>query len=366
MTDCFATADIAIIGAGMAGASLAAEIGGGAKMVLIEREAQPGYHSTGRSAAFWSETYGGPLVQPLTSASHAYLADNGFLTRIGAIHLEGRDGAAAIEALVRDYGQAVRLDRLTAEDVAARIPGLRGGQGGGLAEPSCSAIDVAGLHAHYLARARKAGAEILTDYDVLGLKRAGQEWQISTSRGTIVARTLVNAAGAWAGGVAAMAGAQSITITPMRRTMVQLEVYPPVPSDMPLVMDAAEAFYLKPEAGGRIWLSPHDESPTEACDAAPEEIDIATAIDRLEQVVTWRIVRRERAWAGLRSFAPDRVPVYGFDSDAPDFFWFAGQGGFGIQTAPAAAMIGAALLMGRSLPEAVRHIIPDPYGPGRF
>lgn len=359
-------ADIAIVGAGMAGASLAAEIAGSARVVLIEGEAQPGYHSTGRSAAFWSETYGGPAVQPLTSSSRAYLDDHGFLRPRGAIHLADHDGMAAIEALIRDHGATVRLERLGKNALADRIGGLREGFVGGLAEPSCSDIDVAGLHAHYLARARRAGTRLLVDARVHGLAREAGAWRITTSGGTVCAALLVNAAGAWASDIAALAGAQPITIAPYRRTVVQLVVDPPAPASMPLVMDAAERFYFKPEAGGRIWLSPHDETPSAACDAAPDELDVAIAIDRLEKVVDWRIVRVERAWAGLRSFAPDRVPVYGFDVRAPGFFWFAGQGGFGIQTAPAAATIGAALLLGRQLPPVARDIDTARYAPARF
>lgn len=360
------SADIAIIGAGMAGASLAAEVGDAARIVLIEGEEQPGYHSTGRSAAFWQETYGGPAVQPLTSASFAYLSEGGFLAERGAVHLTGQDGRRAIEALIRDYGAAVRLDQLDAAQASTLVPGLRPGQGGGLSEPSCKDIDVARLHAHYLGRAKRAGARLLTDASVTALHRQGDGWRIETRSGSVVAPVVVDAAGAWASEIAAMAGAQPIAIQPYRRTVIQLQVDPPAPVDMPLVMDAAETFYFKPEAGGRIWLTPHDETPVPPSDVAPEELDIAIAIDRLEKVVDWRIVRRERAWAGLRSFAPDRVPVYGFDRRAPGFFWFAGQGGFGIQTAPAAALIGAALLLGRGLPEAVRHIDPAAYDPGRF
>ena len=361
-----ASTDIAIIGAGMAGASLAAETGEAARVILIEGEAQPGYHSTGRSAAFWSETYGGPWVQPLTTGSHAYLDSHGFLGARGAIHLAGEGGTGAIDALIRDYGAAVQLDRLSAGQLSERIPGLRTGCIGGLAEPSCRDIDVAGLHAHYLGRAKRAGVEILTGATVRAIGREGDHWRISTGAGDVLAATIVNAAGAWAGEIAALASASPIAITPYRRTMIQLEVDPPAPADLPLVMDANKLFYFKPEASGRIWLSPHDETACPPCDAAPEEIDVAVAIDRLERVVDWRVVRRERAWAGLRSFAPDRVPVYGFDTRVAGFFWFAGQGGFGIQTAPAAAMIGAAQLLGGALPAPVRHIAADRYSPARF
>ncbi|RYD84924.1 MAG: FAD-binding oxidoreductase, partial [Sphingomonadales bacterium] len=257
-------ADVAIVGGGMAGASIAAEIGDAARVVIIEGEAQPGYHSTGRSAAFWEETYGGPAVQPLTTASYAYLAEHGFLSNRGAIHVADANSGAAIEALVRDYGGAVRLDRLDAGQVAQAIPGLRQGSIGGLSEPSCSDIDVAGLHAHYLGRAKRAGSGLLLDARVHAIARVGENedggWRISTSAGEVEAATIVNAAGAWAGEIARLAGAQPIAITPCRRTVVQLQVDPPAPATMPLVMDAAETFYFKPEAGGRIWLSPHDET----------------------------------------------------------------------------------------------------------
>jgi len=361
-----ASADIAIIGSGMAGASLAAEIGGAAKVVLVEREAHPGYHSTGRSAAFWSETYGGPAIQPLTTASFAYLSEWGFLADRGAVHLAAEGSRRAIAALIDAYGATVRLQPLDAKQLAALIPGLRPGWGEGLAEPSCKDIDVAGLHAHYLGRARRAGVELLVEAEVRNIRRHAGLWRISTRAGEVAASKIVNAAGAWAGEIAALAGAQPIAIQPYRRTIVQLEVDPPAPPGLPLVMDADQRFYFKPEAGGRIWLSPHDETPTAPCDAAAEELDVAIAIDRFEQVVNWQVVRRGRAWAGLRSFAPDRAPVYGFDGCAAGFFWFAGQGGFGIQTAPAAAMIGAALLLDRALPEAIRAIDVARYSPARF
>jgi D-arginine dehydrogenase len=201
---------------------------------------------------------------------------------------------------------------------------------------------------------------------VQSIAREDGVWRISTRAGEVRAPLLVNAAGAWADDVARLAGAAPIGIQPYRRTVIQLEVDPPAPSSLPLVLDIAGSFYFKPEAGGRIWLSPHDETPCAPCDAAPDELDVAIAIDRLEKTVDWTIVRRERAWAGLRSFAPDRAPVYGFDGMVDDFFWFAGQGGFGIQTAPAAAMIGAALLLGREMPESVRSIDSQAYRPTRF
>jgi D-arginine dehydrogenase len=192
-------------------------------------------------------------------------------------------------------------------------------------------------------------------------------WDLTIGAGDrIAADVLVNAAGAWADEVARIAGVRSLGIMPLRRTIAQLRVMPAAPASLPLVLDAAGRYYFKPAAGGRLWLSPHDETPALAADAAAEEIDVAIAIDRLAEVVDWRIERVEHAWAGLRSFAPDRLPVYGFDCDRPAFFWFAGQGGFGIQTAPAAAKIAASLLVQRALPDALAVIDVELYAPARF
>jgi len=366
--------DIAIIGAGIAGASLAAMIGTRARVVLIEGETQPGYHSTGRSAAFWSESYGGPDVQPLTTASGDWLAqpperfgERGFLSPRGCIHIADPDGLDSLDLLateLEDGGIAHQwLDR---PDLEAAIPGLRRIFARGLAEPTCTDIDVAALHAAFLAQARRSGASLLCNAQVGAITRGGGRWLVATRAGDVQARIVVDAAGAWASDISALAGAARIAITPYRRTIAQLRTDPAPAADMPLIMDALGRFYFKPEAGGRLWLSPHDETPVEAHDVAPEELDVAIAIDRFEQAVDWRVLARERAWAGLRSFAPDRVPIYGFDRRAPGFFWFAGQGGFGIQTAPAAAMIGAALLLDETLPEMVAGIDVERYAPTRF
>ncbi|WP_165324794.1 NAD(P)/FAD-dependent oxidoreductase [Rhizorhabdus phycosphaerae] len=366
MNDPIIRTDIAIVGAGMAGASLAAALAGSVRVVMLEAEDIAGYHSTGRSAAFWSETYGGPAVQPLTSASFAFLDGAGFLGARGAVHLAASGDAGHLDRLEAEFEGRVRLDRLDRSALEQLIPGLRLGYGEGLAEPSCRDIDVARLHAHYLAEARRAGADMRTRARLLSADRVPGGWLLGTTAGQVRADLLVNAAGAWADEVAAMAGQRPLGIAPLRRTMVQLAVEPATRPDMPLVMDAAGLCYFKPEVGGRLWLSPHDETPVDPCDVAPEEIDVARAIDRLERVVDWTVARKERAWAGLRSFAPDRVPVYGAADAESSFFWFAGQGGFGIQTAPAAAAIGAAMLLGRALPESLGAIDPSRYRPGRF
>lgn len=355
--------DIAIIGAGMAGASLAAAIGEGTSTILLEAEEHPGYHATGRSAAFWTESYGGPGVQPLTTAAGPYLRENGFLAPRGALTIARRGQEARLDTFIERYSAlGIPVRRLDRAGVEVLVPGLLDGWTCGALEPSCCDIDVAALHHHFLSGARRAGVELRCRARVESASRSETGWRLRLADGQeIRCEVLVNAAGAWADHVAGIASAAPLGIAPLRRTIAQLQVTPEVPGGLPLVLDLSEQFYFKPESG-RLWLSPHDETPSTPCDAAPEEIDVATAIARLEEVVDWKVGRLEHAWAGLRSFAPDRLPVYGFDSAVPGFFWCAGQGGFGIQTAPAAAELAASLLLGRQ----GGPIDPLPYVPERF
>lgn len=355
--------DIAIVGAGIAGASLAAAAAPHASVLLIEGEHAPGYHATGRSAAFWSESYGGPGVQPLTTASGPVLEAGGFLAPLGSLHIGRARDAAAIDTFLAEFEGIVALDRV---DPATLVPGLRDDWTLGVMEASSAYIDVAALHADYIARARRAGAEMILNAPLQTAGRAGGQWRLTTPAGDVAAAILVNAAGAWADELARIAGAMPVGIQPYRRTMTQLRTHPAAPAGLPHVADISGNFYFKPEAGGRLWLSPHDETRVAPCDVQPEEIDVAIAIDRFEQVVDWRVTAVERRWAGLRSFAPDRLPVYGFDPRLPGFFWCAGQGGFGIQTAPAGAMLAAALLLGRPADPAVAAIDPARYAPDRF
>lgn len=354
--------DIAIVGAGMAGASLAAELAPHARIVVLEAESQPGYHATGRSAAFWSETYGGPVVQPLTTASGPLLDSAGVLAPLGSLHIGRAEDNAAIDAFLAEFADSgVALEEV---DPHAMIPGLRDDWRRAVYEPSCAYIDVAALHAAYLADARRAGVELRTDAALEEATRDGVRWHIRTRAGDLTADTIVDAAGAWADEVARRAGVAPLGIRAFRRTMVQLRTDPAPPVALPHVGDIGGSFYFKPEAGGRLWLSPHDEIATDPCDAQPEELDVALAIDRFEQCVDWRVTALEHKWAGLRTFAPDRLPVYGFAPDASGFFWCAGQGGFGIQTAPAAAKLAAALLLDRPLD--LPHVDPGSYSPARF
>ena len=362
--------DIAIIGAGMAGSSLAAECAPHARVLLIEAEDTPGYHTTGRSAAFWHETIGGPQIYPLTAASGEWLAQHGFLSPRGGLHIGREDHRATAEAFVADFLAAgARIELIGRDRLEEIVPGLRPEWIIGAWEPECADIDVAAMHQHYLAASRKAGSVLRVRARLDPARRDGAAWALTWSGaagpGEARAALLVDAAGAWADPVAELAGAAPLGIQPLRRSMVQMRVDPPPPPTLPLTLSFDEDFYFRPQ-GDRLWLSPHDETPDVPRDAAPEELDIAMAIDRMEQAVTWKVLALERRWAGLRSFSPDRLPVFGFDPACPGLFWFAGQGGFGIQTAPAAARLGAQMLLGLPRDAMTAAIDPVLYTPARF
>jgi D-arginine dehydrogenase len=359
--------DVLIVGGGIAGASLGAEIAGRRRTLIVEAEAQCGYHATGRSAAFWLESYGGPHVALLSAASRDFLAnppeafaESGFLSPRSALHLL-RDGDNPA------LPEAVETRPVSRAELARLVPGIRPQWRSAVLEPGCADIDVAGLHAAFLRQFGRNGGTVATDSRLKAARRSGGVWVAEMEDGlTVNAAVLVDAAGAWADPVAEAAGVPPIGIAPKRRTMVQLRVGRDGLKQLPLIADAQGTFYFKGEGERSLWLSPHDEIASDPCDAAPEEIDVATAIARFEDVVDWPVEAVERRWAGLRSFAADRLPVYGFDPRAPGFFWCAGQGGFGIQTAPAAAKLAAALLLGAVPERSVAHIDPAPFSPGRF
>jgi D-arginine dehydrogenase len=336
--------DVMIVGAGIAGSSLAFELATQRDVVLLEREAQPGYHSTGRSAAMLSATYGAPPVRALARASYGFLADpppgfaeKALLSPRGMLHLARQDQLAALEAA---DSPAVR--RLDAAAVCDLVPLLDPAYvAGGLLEADAMAIDVAALHQGYLRGVRRQG-RLVTDAQVTAIARTAEGWRIESTAGAFCAGVLVDAAGAWADELAEMAGVAPIGLVPKRRTAILIE--PPDgldPSPWPMVIDLDERFYIKPE-GGVLLVSPADETPLAPCDVQPVEIDVAHAVARYEEV-TGRTVRRiSHRWAGLRTFVAGHLPVVGPDPDLPDFVWLAGQGGAGIMTAPALARIAAA------------------------
>jgi D-arginine dehydrogenase len=231
-------------------------------------------------------------------------------------------------------------------------------------EPSCCDIDVASLHAAYLRQAKQRGVKLVCSAEIQSANWQNNIWNIQTKAGNFKAGKLVNAAGAWADTVARSCGIPGLNIQPYRRTIMQLRIAPLARDDLPLVIGLDGSFYFKPVGSGRLWLSPHDETPSMPCDTAPDELDIANAIERLRQVVDWEVIAIEAKWAGLRSFAPDRLPVIGADPCNPAFFWLAGQGGFGIQTAPAIAALAASQLSLNC--EAPSGIAAEVYAPQRL
>lgn len=354
--------DVAIVGAGIAGASAAHFLAPQARVVLLEREDQPGYHTTGRSAALFSETYGNASVRALSRASRGFFdapprgfSDHALLAPRGVVFF----GRRAHRALLEEHAEDLRstggaVEWLAPAALRARVPALRPEWADvGLFEPDAEDIDVHALLTGFLRGARAAGARIMTGAGLESAAHDGRRWALRTRAGTIEADVLVNAAGAWADDVAALAGAVPLGITPLRRTAIVFEC----PrfggaTDWPMAVDATEDLYFRPEAG-RFLASPADETQSPPCDAQPDELDVAQLIERLQAATTFEVSRITARWAGLRTFASDRSLVAGFDAVQPKFFWLAGQGGYGIQTAPAMGMLAAALVTGKPLPPAL-------------
>lgn len=354
--------EVLIVGAGMAGASLAYFLAPHRQVTLLERESQPGYHATGRSAALYSETYGNAPVRAITTASRDFYFNppEGFspyplVTPRGSLSV----GGAADEAtLRRAFDERVALvpniEWWGQDDILRRVPILKPEAAVfGVYEPDAMDMDVHGIHQGFLRGAKAYGATLQCDCEVQQISREAEGWRVVTSQGEFLAQVLVNAAGAWCDEVARMAGVAPVGLQPMRRTAFMCDA--PANCDIhawPMVIDANESFYIKPDAG-MLLVSPANADPVDPQDVQPEELDVAIAVDRLETATSLQIRRVQRRWAGLRSFVADKTPVVGFADDAPGFFWLAGQGGYGIQTAPAMGQLSAALVQGQAMPEAL-------------
>jgi len=348
------TVDCIVIGAGMAGASAAASLSVHGKVAILEAETQPGYHSTGRSAALYSALYGNAVVRALTRASLAYFQaprEQALLRPRETLFLIGAGQDAEAEAFAADADIRQFTRRMSADEVVARVPILqRERVAGALLDPGSADIEVDLAHQGFLRQARANGAQLQLGAPLRALERQGSYWLAHTAQGDFRAPLVVNAAGAWADEVAALAGVAPLGLQPLRRTAVLVDVPEGLDaSTWPAVIAVDESQYFKPDAG-LLLVSAADETPSPPCDAQPEELDVAIAIDRFE-TLTGRPVRRVRhQWAGLRVFSPDRTPVLGFEPGVPGFFWCAGQGGYGIQTSPAMGRAAAALAQGQALP----------------
>ena len=362
--------DIVIIGGGIAGASLGARLVDDRKVLIIEAEPMCGRHATGRSAAFWQASLGGDSPERrLTLASKPMFdrnwpgSETPLLKTRGAVHLTrpGREGAEDVSGLDGQFRPEF-LDRAALD---ALIPGLREQWTGAWYEGTCADIEVAAFHNACLAAVRRGGGTVRTDAEFAGARRESGGWTVTASGGEVSAAILVNAAGAWGDQVAARAGMAPIGLVAKRRTVVQLRVGRSGLRHLPFVTDSHDSFYFKGEGDNSLWVCPLDETPVDPCDAAPEEIDVATAIDRFEQAVDWPVEAVERKWAGLRTFAPDGRMKFGFDPDERSFFWCVGQGGMGIQTAPAASLLCAGLIRREPIPAELAGIDPADFAVAR-
>ncbi len=361
--------DILVIGAGIAGAGLAAAIDGRRDVILLEKEARPGHHSTGRSAAIFIQNYGNAVIRALSAASRplfetmeADVFATPLLSPRGILFVAGEEDRSAHALLL---GESQGLVPISADEAVAMVPLLRSEPIVAAAfERDASDIDVNTLHQGYLRKARRAGARLFVDAAMLGARRAGGRWTVETTIGAIDAAVIVNAAGAWADEVAQTSGVAPKGLVPKRRSMAVLPCPPGYDCHAwPLVSNSGDRWYFKPDAG-RLLVSPSEEDPVAPHDAFVDDMTLAEGIDRYQQAVREDVTHIQAIWAGLRTFAPDAIPVVGHDRDADGFFWLAGQGGYGIQTAPALSSIAAALVLGETPGLGVDHGAMAPNRPG--
>lgn len=371
------TFDILIVGAGIAGASIASELARSRRVCLIEAETTGSVHATGRSAALFAPTYGGPEIRALTRASRSFFdkppsgfADHPLLNERGCLYLAREDQLDRLTAMadaIRASGgrttlletvQALRLVPLLHNDYVAKAA----------LDSEAMDIDVDALHQGFVRSARAAGAVMIMASPVLDVERRDGMWHVASAEDAVRAPIIVNAAGAWADQVGTLCGAAVIGFQALRRTACLVD--PPSGCSIlgwPAVIDVDEQFYFKPDAG-KLLLSPADESLVEPCDVQPEELDIAIGVDRVQASLAIEVRRVTHSWAGLRTFAPDRVPVVGYDPVVEGLFWCAGQGGYGIQTAPALARMAACLVLDEDVPPdvAAEELAAADLSPRRF
>lgn len=353
-------ADFVVIGAGIAGASVAYWLAPHGKVAVLEQESQPGYHSTGRSAALYMASYGSEQVRALTLASRSFFdappagfSSHALLTPRGALMVATQEQLGSLEAhwaILQSMHTGAQ--RLSAAQACALVPALRPEAiAGAVLEPDASDMDVHAIHQGFLRGLKNYDGQVYTDARVIGLHRENNEWLVQTPNRIWRTPIVINAAGAWADHVGTLAGAQSIGLTPCRRSAFTFK--PETECDFshwPMTYGASEDWYIKPDAGLMLG-SPANADPVEPHDVRPEELDIATAIYRIEEMTTLTIRRPSHTWAGLRSFVDDHSLVGGYDMQAKGFFWVAAQGGYGIQTSPAMGESCASLIRGLGIPE---------------
>jgi D-arginine dehydrogenase len=362
--------DVVVIGAGIAGSTSAAAIAGDRRVALIEAEEAAGYHSTGRSAALWVQNYGPPDVRRLTGLSRAFFeappagfTETPLMSRRPVVFLAPDDQRAELERMLAD-GSGLRP--IAISTVRAMAPALRPDYAVAAAiEEDAFDMDVAALHQGFLRQLRSRGGVLAFRQRAGQIERRDGGWDVHTIAGDVFrAPVVVNAAGAWGDEVASGAGVTPLGLTPCRRTGAIIDPRPWRVEDWPLLNDVRHSWYVRTEARTRLMVSPADETPMHPHDVQPDEMDIAVAIDRMQRALDIEVRRVERSWSGLRTFAPDRSLAIGWDRSAEGFFWCVGQGGYGIQTSPAAGSLVADLISRRDPGEAAD--IVTAVDPGRF
>lgn len=362
-------ADVIVIGGGIAGISAAAELArGGADVVVLEMEAQIGYHATGRSAAIFIRNYGNATLRALNTVAEPIfeqpgeISDQPLLSPRGELMVASEEELPILDAYLEG---STGIDRLTGKEAAEIVPILRADRiAAAMIERGARGIDVDLLLQGYARMLRARAGRIVTGAAVSDLSHSAGLWQMGTAQGNFTAPIVVNAAGGWADGVASLAGVRRAGLQPYRRSAAIIPA--PMGYDTehwPIFGSIAETWYAKPEAG-KLMVSPADEDPVDPHDAWADDMVLAEGLHRFEQAVSVPVTRVEHSWAGLRTFAPDRTPVVGFDPQADGFFWLAGQGGYGVQTAPALSQLTAALIAG-GVPEVSDHVLAA-MAPGRF
>jgi len=351
--------DVLVIGGGIAGAGVASHLATQCRVAVLEMEEQPGLHATGRSAALFVEGYGNSVVRALTLASRDFFFSpdpnfcDGALVSERKIMIVGRaEKREAFEQFIAREMPAHNLEQIDAKAALRLCPVLlEDGLLGAVMDVKAADIEVHSLHDAYIKQLKSRGGQLVLNANVerLAFDQAGQRWEVQTSQGVFRAPTVVNAAGAWADEIAVKAEVRPLGMEPRRRTAALIDVPEGLDArEWPMILAADESFYMKPDAG-LLLISPADETLSEPGDAQPEELDVAIAADRLQQMTSIEVRRIKSKWAGLRTFVADRSPVVGFDPDAPGFFWLAAQGGYGIQTAPALSNLAARLVLGSSV-----------------
>jgi D-arginine dehydrogenase len=351
--------DVLIVGGGISGVSMAARLAGRASVVLLEAEEHLGTQSTARSAALFIETYGSDVIRRLTKRGRGFFQapPDGFTAaplarRRGGLVYASEEGVGSLREQYARAQRSAEVAWADAEEILKLCPLMRPGvAAAGFLEPNAMDLDANALLQGFARVAQCDGARIHRSASARKIERAGERWLVSTPDRAIACAVIVNAAGAWADQIAELAGVRRRGLQPMRRTAATIEVPPDMAEllpSLPFVTPIDESFYFKPEARS-IMVSLSEETPSEPCDAYPEDLDVAIALERFHAATVVPRVRPTATWAGLRTFPPDRNPVVGFDGEAPGFFWYAGQGGYGIQTSPALSALGAKLLLADEL-----------------